>query len=228
MMQDRADDRCADMRLFLAQGVVAQHLERVIAVQFFLQRLVLLHRRLQALLGEMEIVAAVLLQPEVLPCGVAQFGGEIAPERGGGLRPARIAGLFHALGLHPYQPEIAPAGAERAVVAIQNGHPQPALEKAPSGREADDPAADDDIIVAHGSPVPVLRTGRHAPPCPLAAQLLAATLSRIAWPQSAPTSSSTAGQTSARALAAMAASSSSLSSTTVAPSSSTRRCSLRA
>ena len=69
MMQDRAHDLWADVRFFLAQGVVAHHLVGIVATQFRLEDLVLVDGLLQGVFGKMQVITAALFKAQVVAGG---------------------------------------------------------------------------------------------------------------------------------------------------------------
>src|SRR6202521_6102904 len=120
----------------------------------------------QLRLAEAELDPTLLLEPDIEPGALAEFGSKERPFLGRTPRPALIMRRAKTLCLHPDEPEIAARGAIGNIAFVDEDHPESGAGEAIADRRADQPAADHDRIEAsHVLPPgrPARRDHRTAP-----------------------------------------------------------------
>ena len=99
-------------------------------------------------LAERQVKAAILLQGDVEPGLIFQFGGEPAPGFGRPHCPAGVGRHAEALALHPDQREVCPRGALGDVALVEDDNRLAEPAKPPGDSGAEQAAAhDSDVII---------------------------------------------------------------------------------
>ena len=101
----------------------------------------------ELVLAEREVKAAILLQGDVEPGLIVQFGGELGPAFGRPHGPAGVGRHAEALALHPDQREVCPRGALGDVALVEDDDASGRAGQAPGDGGAEQAAADDSDVV---------------------------------------------------------------------------------